>query len=138
MTEEQKIDYSSVIQINSDIREHGNYETRNRTFNPANPYFITPKGPYTAGVLVARTPGSNTTQQKSYLANLLGIPKTSSHLINTTFYNGNSWFTINFKLEEDLQHCINKINQKRIDDFKFIEIDNPEGPAKPKKQTNTL
>ena len=41
------------------IKDISDYQTRNRTTQPTNPFFITKKGSYMAGVLMANTPGDN-------------------------------------------------------------------------------
>jgi hypothetical protein len=127
----------SNIQTNEteghDIREIIHFETRDRQYHQNNPYNLVKKGRYLAGALIANTPGNNKHEQINYLANLLKLPKENAHLIQTTFSNGNGWYTIYFKFEFDMDSCLNKIN-KKDEDFRFITINNPDN--NPKLNTN--
>ena len=118
----------------NDIREVEKYEMRHRAYSSINPFFITKEGSFVAGALIANTPGEGAPEQLAYLANLLSIPKSELHLINTLFYNGNGWYTIRFDLKEDLHALITKINKKG-DEFKFIELEISKSPVKTSKKT---
>jgi hypothetical protein len=105
-----------------DIKKTSHYKTRNRMVQTLNPYFITDKGDFTAGTLIANTPGENKQEQKTYLANIFRLPKAQISLIKNLFYNGNGWYTINFQYQHDMINCIQKINNKNDKDFKLIYI----------------
>jgi len=111
-----------ALDITRDIRNAANYQTRNRTIQLSNPFFITKKGTFMAGILMANTPGENKKKQINYLAHTLKLAKEDKNLINTDFINGNFWFTIHFKLQLDLTNFMEKINNKSNEDFRFFYI----------------
>ena len=81
-----------------DIKKVRHYKTRNRSPQTLNPFFIMEKGKFIAGALIANTPGDNKHEQKSYLANMLRLPKSQVQLIQNLFYNGNGWYTIKLQI----------------------------------------
>jgi len=117
-----------------DIKKIKHYKTRNRPSQTINPFFITNKGAFTAGALIANTPGDNKQEQITYLANMCRLPKTQTSLIKDLFFNGNGWYTIDFQYQHDMIDCVQKINNKKNEDFKLIYITG--GPIVPElKQT---
>jgi hypothetical protein len=98
------------------------YSVRNRVVKPTNPFFITKKGTYMAGVLMANVPGDDKEERINYLAHLFRLAKEEKHLIGTTFTNGNHWFTMHFKLNLDMENCVERINGKNDEDFKIIYL----------------
>jgi hypothetical protein len=81
----------------NDIKKLQHYETRNKPTQTLNSFFITNKGTFTAGTLIANTPGDSKQEQKAYLANMLHLPKSQILLIKNLFFNSNGWYAINFK-----------------------------------------
>ena len=112
--------------LGQDINTTSCYKTRNRTHQSINPFYITEKGRYSAGALIANTPGDTQTEQVKYLASILRLDLSSTHLIKTIFHNGNGWYTFHFEFAPDLEECINKINGKKNENFQIITLQNPD------------
>ena len=91
MTEATTLDQENSITkvITRDIKEIKHYETRNRSVQLLNHFFISHKGNFKARALIANTPGNNKEEHKLYLTNILRIPKTQKFLIKNDFFNGN-------------------------------------------------
>ena len=70
-----------------------------------------------AGVLMANTPGNDEEEQVNYLTHTFKLSRDNRSLIDTTFVNGNGWYTVRFKLKLDLINCVEKINGKKDEDF---------------------
>jgi len=83
-------DLEEITELPKDIRNVSDYKIRNRTIQPANSFFITKKRTFTAGVLMANTPGENKEEQINYLIHILKLVKKEKSLVNTDFINGNS------------------------------------------------
>ena len=111
-----------------------NYNTRNRTQEPTNPFFITRNKDFCLGVLAANTPGDNKKSQRAYVTNMLKLPP-NSILVQFEFWNGNRWFTVGFDYEEDLKACKEKLNRKEKDLIKFIQL-RPKDNGKKEKTEN--
>jgi hypothetical protein len=124
MTEAIILDQENGIDkaITRDIKEIKHYETRNRPAQALNPFFVSHKGNFKAGALIANTPGNNKEEHKSYLANMLRIPKTQKSLIKDDFFNGNGWYTIHFNYKHDMIECVQKTNNKKNEDFKLLYL----------------
>jgi hypothetical protein len=116
--------FSSIL--GQDINTTSCYKTRNRTHQSINPFYVTEKGRYSAGTLIANTPGDTQVEQIKYLASILKLDPSSTNLIKTIFHNGNGWYTFNFELALDLEECINKINGKKQENFQIITLQNPD------------
>ena len=56
---ENNIEDNITAVLLDDIKKSRYYKTRNRPTQILNPFFITNKGTFTAGILVANTPGDN-------------------------------------------------------------------------------
>jgi hypothetical protein len=123
--EKNNIEDNTTSILLNDIKKTRYYETRNRPTQTLNPFYISNTGSFTAGILIANTPGENKHEQKTYLANILRLPKHQMSLIKNSFYNGNGWYTINFQYQHDMINCMEKINNKD-EDFKLVHI--TEGP----------
>lgn len=117
-----------------DIKESKHYKTRNRSAQTPNPFFITNKGAFTAGILIANTPGDSKQEQKTYLANMLRLSKPQISLIKNLFSNGNGWYTINFQYQHDMINCVQKLNNKNEEDFKLIYITGGPDTLDPKQK----
>src|SRR5438477_3633854 len=98
-----------------------NYNTRNRTQEPTNPFVITRNKNFCMGVLAANTTGDNKKSQRAYVTNMLKLPP-NSILVQFEFWNGNRWFTVGFDYEEDLKACKEKLNRKEKNLIKFIQL----------------
>jgi RNA recognition motif-containing protein len=112
--------------VGQDINTTPCYQTRNRPHQTINPFYITSSGKYSAGALIGNTPGDTKDEQTKYLANILRLASTSIHLIQTSFHNGNGWYTFQFEYESDLMQCLNKINEKKDENFKLVALSNPD------------
>jgi RNA recognition motif-containing protein len=108
--------------IAHDIKEVPEYSIRNRVSQPTNPFFITKKGTFMAGILMANVPGEDKEERTNYLAHLFRLAKEEKHLIGSTFSNGNNWFTVRFKLALDIENFVEKLNGKEGEDFKIIYL----------------
>jgi len=108
--------------IAHDIKDIPEYKIRNRVAQPTNPFFVTQTGSYTAGVLMANTPGSNKEEQTNYLKHTLNLPKENKNLIGAAFLKGNYWYTFNFELQLDMINCVQKLNNKNDGDFKILYL----------------
>lgn len=115
--------------IGNSITTIHRYETRNRTYNPKNPYYITKNQNIRLGALSVSVPGDNQKEQLAFLSNIFKLPL-NSDLIQQEFWNGNSWITAGFDYEEDLELCLNKINKKEKDIIDLIRL-----TTKDRKQT---
>jgi hypothetical protein len=80
---------TSISTPSLDIKMIPDYATRNRHYQPTNPFHICGKGSYTAGVMTANTPGDSKLEQIKYLANMLKLSEDKQHLIQYLFFNGN-------------------------------------------------
>jgi hypothetical protein len=119
--------------LGRDINTISCYETRNRPYQTINPFYITKNGKFTAGTLIGNTPGDTKTEQTKYLSNILKLSPHSNDLIQTTFHNGNGWYTFNFEYASDLKKCVDKINKKDNENFRIITLNNSDS----KKKRNT-
>src|SRR5438876_3681236 len=111
-----------------------NYNTRNRTQEPTNPFFITRNKDFCLGVLAANIPGDNKKSQRAYVTNMLKLSP-NSILVQFEFWNGNRWFTVGFDYEEDLKAYKEKLNRKEKDLIKFIQL-RPKNNGKKEKTEN--
>ena len=121
--EEQTLQNHQECQIlGQDIFNIKSYLTRNRVATPLNPFFISKKGIFKAGILSAQVPGESKKERLHYIAFLLKVPKEST-LVSFEFINGNEWITFNFEEEEDIKNCIEKHNNKYLNEtFKMTYL----------------
>ena len=124
MTEaETATEQEITIQVTShDIKDIADYSIRDRVSQPLNPFFVTKKGTFMAGVLLANTPRENKEEQINYLTHIFRLSKANKDLIGTTFINGNYWYTFKFKLQLDLINCVEKLNGKSEGEFKILYL----------------
>ena len=100
--------------------------TRNKVATPLNPFFISKKGIFKAEILSAQVPGESKKERLHYITFLLKVPKEST-LVSFEFINGNEWITFNFEEEEDIKNCIEKHNNKYLNEtFKLTYLKGPE------------
>src|SRR5438876_4539948 len=109
--------------IGKNITNVTNYDIRNRKFEPSNPFSITKNKSYCLGVLAANTPGDTREDQIAYIRNILKLlSNKNSNLVQFEFWNSNSWITIGFDYKEDLIFCKERLNGKKQDLIKFIQL----------------
>ena len=75
--------------LGDDITNISEYETRNRKYNPNNPFFITHNTEYKLGALADNTPGEQKKEQLLFISNILRLPK-NTKLIKDCFWEGNN------------------------------------------------
>ena len=109
----------NVLGKNITTTQH--YDIRNRKPDPSNPYYITKGRRFRLGALTVNIPGEDKTQQLAFATSFLKL-STNKELIQYEFWEGNSWITIGFDYEEDLNVCKSKINEKGKDLIKFIRL----------------
>ena len=74
---------------------------------------------FRGGFLTAKIPGNNRKEQIDYITELLRLDS-DNNLISYIFHEGNSWLTMNFNSLEDLQECINDIENQEKSVVKMI------------------
>jgi hypothetical protein len=120
--------------IGGKINDIKHYDIRNRKFDPTNPFYITKGKNFRLGVLSVNTPGDNKKEQLLFVTNTLKLPK-NSDLIKFEFHEGNSWITMGFDYEDDLNFCKDKLNSKDKEILKLIQLSTDKGKKKVQQTT---
>ena len=118
------------------ISNQSSYEggfSKEKETNIQNPYKLIPgQSQYRGGFLTAKFPGENRLEQFNNAAKILQISPLNN-LITHSFLQSNSWLTISFHNQENLDHCIETINKLENSDIRLIDL-----TKKKKKEQPTI
>ena len=90
--------------------------------NTQNPFkLISGQSQFKGGFLTAKFPGGNRLEQLNNVAKILQIPS-SNNLVTHLLHNGNSWLTISFRNQTDLNFCTEAINAFENNNIKLISL----------------